>query len=266
MSKCRFNCWKLSSLLAIFLVGACSKENLENRLEEQRLSFSKAWHPLDHVPQSSMSRATLAIYRQTLLARSKIMLKYESSVHSGSSNSLFYHYDANQENYDLLFNINNGSTHQLNHPLGPRLGYSSVGLPTGQNASIRFVLDNRELGTYSGRIPHRLEMKPNYGTPMPNSPHESNRPLSYTWQPDPFYKPRQLLMKLHFTNAFGISPPFQFYLIADDGYFNMEPILDTSSIDRLTVTFSRFEGDLIDSRLGFYFEFESTFEHQINLQ
>lgn len=192
-------------------------------------------------------------------------MRYESSVHSGSWNSMLYQYKSNQENYDLQFNINNGSSHQQNNPLGPWLGFTRNGLPTGQNAGIRFVLDNRELGSYFGRIPQRLEMQPNYGTPTPNSTRESNTKLWYTWQPDPFYKPRQLLMKLYFTNTLGISLPLQFHLIPDNGYFNMEPILDTSTMYRLMVTFSRFEGDMIDIELGFYFEFESTFEYQIDL-
>lgn len=260
--------WKLSGLsLALLLLGsACGKEKLENRLESQQESFYKIWHPLDHVPTASMSPATLAYFRKTWLARSKMSMRYESSVHNGSWNSMLYQFQANQENYDLKFSINNGRTLQLTNPDGPWLGFTHAGLPSGQNAHICFILDDREVGTYFGRIPKRLEMEPTYGKMPPNAPRESNTQLWYRWEPDLFYKPRQLLMELHFQYANGSGLPLQFYLIPDNGFFNITSILDTTSVDRLKVTFRRFEGDLIDPQMGFLFEFESIFEHQIDLR
>lgn len=263
-----FRRWKLPGLLATLLIlgAACSKDKLLERYEEQQDKLNKVWHPLDHVPTSSMSPATLAYYRKTLLARSKMSMRYETSVHDGSWRSMLYQYYANQAAYDLRCIINNGTTLHLNNPNGPWLGFASAGIPTGQNAQIRFILDEREVGTYFGRIPARLEMEVNYDSAAPNSPRESNTQLSYTWEPDRYYKQRQLLMQLHFTYVGGIGPPLQFYLIPDNGFFDLAPILDTTTIDRLSVTFCRFEGDLIDSQRGFLFEFESRFEHQIDLR
>ncbi|MDP2189294.1 MAG: hypothetical protein Q8J69_11495 [Sphingobacteriaceae bacterium] len=259
--------WLLGFLLAalLLLFGACSKEKLEDRLQEQRQSFNKVWHPLDYVPQSSMSRATLALYRKTLLARNLLRMQYHTSTSSGRWESMQYRFYANKEYYDLLFSINNQQPLQLKSEDGFTIGWTRNGLQTGQNASIRFILDGIEIGQFMGRIPKRLEMEVHHNPPVEPSPFENNLNLTYTWETDPNNATRQLLVKLHFLNQ-GMGYPLQFQLIPDNGFFDIKPLLDTTSAEYLIITFSRFQGDLINTQLGFYFEFESTFEHNIQIR
>lgn len=241
---------------------SCSKEKLQERVVEQTGTFYPIWHPLDNIPTSEMSPATLAFHRKSLLTRRRLLLTYKSSTFCGPSLQMDFSYFPNQDQFNLLFKINNYPSIRLKSEDILFWGITPEGLETGAKNLVQVQLNDKEVGFFSERIPRRLNVTPSKSTSKPHSQFHPAIPLTFSWLPDPLYEQRQLLVSVYFS-SFEKHIPTQHFLIPDNGFYDAQPILDTTSVSFLSFQFTRFVGDLINLQEGFFVEFQTYDKHEV---
>jgi hypothetical protein len=249
-------------LASFWLVSTgCSKDNLREKAEEQAAMFTKLWHPLDGIPTADMSQRTFAFYRKTLLMRSKLNMNFTSTSYDRDNPQMQYLFYSSRPEFVLQFTINNQPSIKLSSADIIPWGFTEKGIISGAQNVVQLYINDENVGYYAGRVPKRLIVTPSKSAGKPYSQFAPNTPLFFRWQPDPQHEVNQLLLRISFY-GYGLSIPSKSLLIPDNGFFDAQQVLDTTSSPQVIFRFTRFGGDLINLREGIFVELESLYEYE----